>query len=68
MSKSRVNFLIPSELLQEIYDISKRDDRSVAEVIREACREHVYRDRKKGISKFYEDKSSNDIEEGSKDE
>lgn len=49
----RINLQMPSKLQSDLQDISTRDSRSVADVIREACREYVYRDKRKGISRMY---------------
>lgn len=65
MSKTRVNLFMQNNLHQELQVIADRDDRSVSDLIREACREFIYRDKRKGVSKYFEEtiKDEGEIDE-----
>lgn len=51
--KIRLNFYLNTKLHEALAEIAERDDRSISDLIREACRQYVFRDKRKGTSKFF---------------
>jgi len=50
MGNVRFNLQMNQNTYQDLVDISNRDDTSVADVVRTACRDYIRRDKKKGIN------------------
>lgn len=49
----RLNFYLNINTHQSLVEIAARDDRSISDLIREACRQYIVRDKRKGMGKFF---------------
>lgn len=49
----RLNFYLNVNIHSALLEIAARDDRSISDLIREACRLYIVRDKRKGMNKFF---------------
>lgn len=52
VGRVRLNFHLQVAIHRAMVDIATRDDRSVADVIRESCRDYIAKDKKRGTSQL----------------
>jgi len=53
VGKVRLNLFMQAKLYIELCHIAETDDRSMADVIREACRDYVVRYKRRGTHKYF---------------
>lgn len=53
--KVRLNFYISGKFYEALAEMADRDDRSISDLIRDACRQYILKDKRKGTSKYFKE-------------